>query len=315
MLAASVRSGLVETVHEGSVAVCRPDGSLVAAAGDIDTPFYLRSAAKPFQAAVSQRSGAGLRPLELAMACASHRGQPVHVALVESILVGGGLHESHLGCPPDWPLSAAASRRLLNGGERRPRRIWHNCSGKHSGFLRACVAQDWPLESYLDPNHPLQVEVVETVSDLGGFPAAPVGVDGCGAPVLRTTARAMARLFAALATSGDLSEIFTVMHRYPALVASNGEGDALLATSLHAVAKGGAQGCIGVGLASGVGVAVKAWDGDYQAAVVGAVSALSQLGVLGDTASARLEDIGRPAVMGGGAPVGTVEPRLELLFA
>lgn len=314
MLAASVRSGLVETVHEGTVAVCRADGSLVASAGDVDTPFFLRSAAKPFQAAVSQRSGARLTPVELALACASHRGQPVHVALVEAILAGGGLHESHLGCPPDWPLAAPASRRLLNAGESRPRRIWHNCSGKHSGFLRACVAKDWPLESYLNPDHPLQVEVVELVSDLGGFPAAPVGVDGCGAPVLRTTARVMARLFAALATAGDLSEIFTVMHRYPALVASNEEGDALVATSLHAVAKGGAQGCIGVGLASGLGVAVKAWDGDYQAAVVGAISALSQLGVLGDTARVRLEDAARPMVMGGGAPVGALEPRLELLF-
>jgi L-asparaginase II len=123
----------------------------------------------------------------------------------------------------------------------------------------------------------------------------------------------MARLFANVA--GELGEVFEVMHRYPALVSSNGEGDALLATSLHAVAKGGAQGCIGVGLASGVGVAVKAWDGSHAAAVVGAVAALRQLGLLKGVASERLEGIASPPVLGGGVPVGALEPRLELRVA
>jgi L-asparaginase II len=310
MLAASVRSGLVETLHEGSVAVARADGSLIASSGDIDRPFYLRSAAKPFQAAVSQRSGAGLAPVELALACASHRGHPAHVSIVESILQGGGLGEGHLGCPPDWPISPDSAQRLMTGGESRPRRLWHNCSGKHAGFLRACVGAGWPVASYLDPAHPLQVEVVRMVSELGAWPASPVGVDGCGAPVLRTTARVMARLFANV--PGELGEVFEVMHRYPALVSGNGEGDAMLATSLHAVAKGGAQGCIGVGLASGVGVAVKAWDGSHAAAVVGAVAALRQLGLLEGVASERLEGIASPPVQGGGVPVGALEPRLEL---
>ncbi|MCI0544837.1 MAG: asparaginase [Actinobacteria bacterium] len=315
MLAASVRSGLVETVHEGSVAVSDAEGNLIAWSGDIDRPFYLRSAAKPFQAMVSQENGAGLAPIELALASASHRGQPVHVSLTESILAGAGLDEENLRCPPSWPLATMAAQRLLLSGEQRPRRIWNNCSGKHSAFLRACIARGWPTESYLDPGHPLQVEVVEKVSELGAHPASPVGVDGCGAPVLRTTTRAMARLFASLGSRPELGAVFTAMHRYPALVSDEGEGDALLATNLHAVAKGGAQGCLGVAMASGVGVAVKAWDGSHDAAVVAAVAVLDGLGALGDTAFRRLTRVGRPPIHGGGSPVGVLEPRVELVFA
>jgi L-asparaginase II len=312
MLATSVRSGLAETYHDGVVAVCDQDGSILAWSGDVDRPFYLRSAAKPFQAWVSQQSGAGLEPVELALACASHRGHPVQVSIVASILAGGGLTEADLACPADWPLWAPAARRLSAAGHDRPRRIWHNCSGKHAGFLRACVARGWPVDGYLDPDHPLQRQIVAFVSEVGGFGVEPVGVDGCGAPVLRTNARAMARMFATLATEVRMGEVFTAMHRYPALVSGNDEGDSAIATAIHAAAKGGAQGCIGVGLASGLGVAVKSWDGIHDAAVVGAIAALSSVGALTETASRRLAARARPVVLGGGRPVGEIQPELEL---
>lgn len=225
MLAARVRSGLVESTHDGVVSVSRPDGSLVAWSGDIDRPFFLRSSAKPFQTYVSQASGAGLEPIQLAMAAASHRGLPVHVALVESILTDVDLSASDLQTPPDWPLSEEAGFYLARNGERSPRRIWHNCSGKHAGFLRACVAQGWPIDTYLSPSHPLQKQIVAVVSELGEHPVEPVGVDGCGAPVLRTTARAMSLLFARLGAEDAFDEVRAAMHRYPALIASNGSGD------------------------------------------------------------------------------------------
>lgn len=287
----------------------------MASAGEIDRPFFLRSSAKPFQAYVSQKFGAALTPLELAMASASHRGQPVQVALLESMLQKAGLDESALRCPPDWPLSSDAARRLSLGGAGKPRRIWHNCSGKHAGFLRACVAQGWPLESYLDPDHPLQVRVVEFVSELGEYPVEPVGVDGCGAPVLRTTARAMSRLFAHLASEPTLRDVFSAMHRYPALIGCNGEGDSTIAMAINAVAKAGAQGCIGVGVDDRVGIAVKSWDGLGDIASVGAVAALDGLGELTATAGRTLSHVARPEVLGGGEGVGATEPRLELVFA
>lgn len=312
LLAVRIRSGLIESTHHGAVGIAGPDGEVVAFAGDIDRPFYLRSSAKPFQARVSQDCGAALAPVELALAAASHRGQPVHVAIVGAMLERAGLDESHLRCPPAWPLSENAARRLVAAGEQAPRRIWNNCSGKHAGFLRACAASGWPLDSYLDPGHPLQRRIIEFVSELSGHPVEPVGVDGCGAPVLRTTTRAMARLFSRLGNMPQLGEVLAAMHRYPALVASNGEGDASIAVAANAAAKGGAQGCIGVAVAGGHGIAVKSWDGSMEIATLAAIATMEQTGDLWPEARGRLEPLAQPRILGGGEVVGHLEPRVEL---
>lgn len=315
MLAASVRSGLVETTHEGAVAACHPDGTLVARYGDIDRPFFIRSSAKPFQALASQRSGADMNAVELAVASASHRGHPVQVATVSSMLERAGLDSSHLQCPPDWPLSADAALRLARGGATERRSLWHNCSGKHAGFLRACVASGWPTETYLDPDHPLQESVYSLIAEMGEFDPGPVGVDGCGAPVFRTTARVMARLYARLGGDDDARQVHTAMHAYPALVSERGAGDAAIATSTNAASKGGAQGCLGVAIRDGVGVAAKSWDGLGQVAVVAAIEAMVQLGLLSTYPASTMFDAARPPVLGGRLPVGSLEPRLELQLA
>ena len=283
---------------------------LVAWSGDIERPFYLRLSAEPFQAFVSQESGAGLEPVELAMASASHQDHPVQIALIEAILRQAGLDVSNLKCPYDWPLNRKACDWLIRQGESRPRRIWHNCSGKHAGFLRACVGSGWPTETYLSPDHPLQRRIVGYVSELGEYPVEPVGVDSCGVPVPRTTTRAMSLLFARLATPTELSEVFMAMHRYPALVSGNGEGDTAIATAT----KGGALGCIGIGLRSGLGLAVKSWDGLNERADIAAVATLDALGALAPSAVASLEKVAWPSQMGGGEPRGVAESRLELKF-
>lgn len=312
LLAAKTRSGLVETTHEGAVAVVSADGRLVASSGDIDRPFYLRSAAKPFQAFVAQDSGAALAPTRLALAAASHDGEPVHLAVVESMLTEVGLTPQHLKCPPAWPLSTGSQQRLAAAGHRGPRPIWSNCSGKHAAWLRACVLNDWPLDSYLDPGHVLQKRIIELVGELGEWSVEPVGVDGCGAPVLRTTTRVMALLYARLASSPLLDEVFATMHRYPALVSGSGNGDARIAIALDAVAKRGAEGCLGVALRNRLGVAAKSWDGLQPVAEVAAIAVLDALGALPGFAREQLAVVARPAVLGGGEVVGGLEPRVEL---
>lgn len=313
MLGVRTRSGLVETIHDGALAACDPAGRLIARAGEIDRPFYLRSSAKPFQALVAQESGAALSRGQLALACASHDGEPVHLALVSRMLEEAGLDESALRCPPSWPLSARGRDLQVAGGRRRPSPLLHNCSGKHAAWLRACVANGWPLDTYLDPEHPIQERIRALVSELSGFPADPVGVDGCGAPVLRTTVAAMARAFAVLGSEARLSPVFEVMHTYPALVSGTGNGDAVIATAIAAAAKRGAAGCLGVAVSGTMGLAVKAWDGNDQVAAAAAVEGLRSLLSLTGFQSRSLQDIGLPPVLGGGEVVGHLEPGLDLV--
>lgn len=310
MLAARVRSGLVETFHDGAVAVCDSDGALIASHGDIDRPFFIRSAAKPFQAHVSQSEGAGLSNLELAVASASQRGHPIQVAIVEAMLADSGLGPENLGCPPDWPLARDAALGLARTGVSRPERVFHNCSGKHAAFLRACLAQSWPTQSYLSADHPLQIRVRDLLSALGRHDPEPIGVDGCGAPVYRTTARALGLMYARVPR--DLGDVFAAMHQYPALVGENGAGDTTIATALNAVAKIGAEGCLGVGLADQIGIGAKSWDGRSDVAVVAVIEALDQLGRLEQSQRQSLSALASPVVSGGDQVVGALEPRLSL---
>lgn len=311
MLAVAVRSGLVETIHDGTVAVVDTSGALVVHAGEIDRPFFFRSAAKPFQAAACQMLGAGLNPLQLALACASHDGHPVQVALVEEILAAWGFAEADLGCPPAWPLAGNATRRLALAGHREPRRLWHNCSGKHAAMLAACRARDWDPATYLRPEHPLQVAITELMSEVAGD-VEPRGVDGCGAPVFRTTARRLATAYGRLATAPELAEVFGVMHSYPALVSGTGHADTAVATWLDAAAKGGAAGCMGAALRGRLGIGIKCWDGSGAVAGVALLAVLEALSAIPAAARRPLEAVARPGLLGGGERAGMIEPRLEL---
>jgi L-asparaginase II len=312
LLATEVRSGLVETVHEGAFAAFDSNLELLAFSGDIDKPFFLRSSAKPFQAVVSQEFGAALTPLELALAAASHDGFPAHIAIVESMLAKGGLGADRLQCPPLWPLSIQARDILVASGHSEPRRLWHDCSGKHAGWLRACLASGLATETYLDPNHPIQSRIRELVSEVGDLPVDPVGIDGCGAPVLRTTVRAMARMYAVLATDSRFADIYTAMHQYPALVSGVGNGDAVIATSLDAISKRGARGCIGVGVKSQMGLAAKVWDGDDGVAAQAVASGLGALMSLSSTVASSLRGVTQKLVYGGESCVGSFVSHLEL---
>lgn len=309
MLAVVVRSGLVEAFHDGAVAVADSGGRPVARFGDIARPFYFRSAAKPFQATVSQRLGADLVPEELALACASHDGDPVHLALVERMLERGGLSEDSLRCPPGRPLGEAA---LLRQGASGPRRLWHNCSGKHAAMLRACVAQGWDTAGYDHPEHPLQRAVAEEMAKVAGSETRSTGVDGCGVPTFVTTTESMARAFARLASDEAYDAVRQAMHRFPALVSGTGNADAVVATWLDGAAKRGAEGCVGVALRHRGAIAVKVWDGATRAVPVALLAALDQMGWLPDGARGKLEEGLGVGVSGGGRVVGAVEPRLEL---
>ncbi len=310
MIARSVRSGLVETRHCGEVVAVDGDGRVLGRWGDLDRTFYLRSAAKPFQAAVSLEHGARLGDEELAVACASHSGEPVHLALTRRILAEAGLGEADLRCPPALPMDAARDR-LFEAGGTGPAPIYHNCSGKHAAMLAACVASGWPTEGYYEPDHPLQRHNLAEMAGVLGEAPEPIGVDGCGVPTFAVTVTAMAGAFARLAIDDRYRRVRDAMHRYPALTSGTGRPEAKLASGLGLVAKSGAAGCIGVAVPGRLGLAAKADDGSFEAAVVAVVEALRRLGLVPDTAAPRLDGVATMPVLGRGEPVGRLEPAID----
>ncbi len=310
MLARAVRSGLTESYHDGAIAAVALSGELLLEIGEIDKPFFYRSAIKPFQATVLLDAGADLNREQTALAASSHRGQPVHVAIVEDLLAAHDLDVSMLQCPPDWPLSGSARLRLARSGVVEPRSQYHNCSGKHAGVLVACSVQGWPLDSYMEPDHPYHKLVEELVREASGEDVSPIGVDGCGFPTLRGTVRGLARAFAGLASEDRYLRVREAMGAMPALTSDRDRPEEVIASWLPAVAKVGAVGCAGVAVSHRFGLAGRCWDGTNAPLYVGLIAALDRLGALEPVMVEALAEHGHPPILGGGRPVGSLEPAL-----
>ena len=271
--------------------------------GDPDRPLFYRSAVKPLQATVALEAGIDLPPEHIAVASSSHSGWPAHLAIVRSILGSSGLDERALQCPAVWPLSQGARDLQFRRGVDAPRRIFHNCSGKHAAMLAACVAQGWPIETYLEPAHPLQRRIVELVAETTGISPEPVGIDGCGAPTLRGSVRGLARAFAQLSSADRFDRAADAISRFPALVADNARADGHLARWWGGPVKVGAEGQIGIGR-HGIGIAAKAKAGNSDVAVAAVIAAADDLGLLPDAMRSGLASAASPPVLGGGVPVG-----------
>jgi len=312
-----LRSGLEESVHLGHVAVCDPRGRLLASVGDPDRMCYVRSCMKPVQAAVSLRAIDGELPQRLvAITCASHNGEPVHVRAVRDVLRRGDLTEADLRTPAARPSDEDAA-----AGVRTPKPVFHNCSGKHAGMLLACAHRGWPTETYRARSHPLQRRVTAAVRMLSGEPDPHLGVDGCGVPVHGMPLRAIATMYARLADpdrqgvlSSSIASAVGAMRAQPYLVGGRARDDtAIMTATADIVAKEGAEALnCAVALDAGIGVAVKVADGGYRAAGPALIAVLDQLGLLSAGAGRALRVEARPAVRGGGAPVGHLEPVLRL---
>ena len=309
MIVGTVRSGLVEALHPVSAVAVDDSGVVIASFGDdLDRDFFLRSAPKALQATVSQRHGAALAPEQLAVASSSHSAFPVHVAHVTEMLLGVGLDHEHLLCPPDRPSRPAADRLWATRGRSAKERVFHNCSGKHAGMLRACVAQGWSLE-YTDPDHPLQREIIATASEAAGRAVEPTGIDGCGVPTLRCDVTGLARIFSALVNDSQFALAADAAARFSPLTVDGWRPEAILARWMPAVVKGGAEGCIGLGmLEHGVAFAAKSWTGIAAPAVIAIIELMDQLGLVPSYQRSQLESIAHPVVLGGGNPVGTLQP-------
>ncbi len=309
-----VRNGFVEGRHAGSVVALDRDGSVAWSVGAVDVPVLPRSCAKPLQAVAMVRAGLPLRGELLALASASHSGEPFHLEGVRRVLAGAGLSEDDLRTPADLPLDDDESRRVLaSGGGPTP--LAMNCSGKHAAMLATCVVNGWETATYLEPDHPLQRAVAATVEELSGVPVALTAVDGCGAPLYATTLTGLARAFSRLGTSDEpaLAAVADAVRTFPAWVSGTRRDEAALLRAVPgAIAKAGAEACYAVALADGRAVALKVEDGGARARPVVMAAALQRLGLLEEPGvdAAAVLATGRLDVLGGGRPVGAVRALL-----
>lgn len=299
----TVRNGLAESIHDTSVFAINAAGNELYRSGDPDRPLFYRSAVKPLQATVALEAGLELPPEHVAVACASHGGWPVHISIVRRMLHEAGLDEDALQCPAVWPLSQEARDLQLRRGVRAARRIFHNCSGKHAAMLAACVARGWPIDSYLNPDHPLQQAIVEVVTEATGIRPEPVGIDGCGAPTMRGSVRGLATAFAQLSSNPRYERAASAVSRFPSLAADNRRADGWLARWWGGPVKVGAQGQIGISRHH-IGIAAKATAGEGEVAVAAIIAAADDLGLLPDAMRSGLAGVAAPPVLGGGVPVG-----------
>ena len=295
-VAALRRGGIVESVHRGRYAVVDPGGRRIEAFGDTEGYVYARSSAKPFQALPIVFSGAadafGFTDEELAVASASHSGEPRHLAAVRSILRRVGLSEDDLQNGFHPPMHAPSAERLAKTGEG-PRAIHGNCSGKHAGMLAVCVHAGWDPAGYRDPDGPLQRLILRTVATVCGVEPGDVRLagDGCGVPVFALPLERMALGFARLAAGSsegfpdDLSEalrrVRDAIGKRPYMVAGTGRLDTKLMQGTSLVAKSGAEAVFAA--ASTVepfwGLALKVSDGAGRALAPAALGALARQGV------------------------------------
>ena len=310
-----VRSGFVEGHHYGSVVALNADGTLDWSIGDVESPVYPRSCNKPLQASAMLRLGLELPDELVALASASHSGEPFHIEGVKRILDSAGLDECALGTPADYPLDDEARTALIASGKAAAP-VLMNCSGKHAAMVATCVTNGWPIDNYIDPDHPLQVAIAHTFAGLTAEAIASIGVDGCGAPLFSASLTGLARAFHALVTARPGSSerrVADAIATHPTYVSGTRRDEAALLRSIPgAIAKAGAESCYALGLPDGRAVALKVDDGSNRARPVVMAAALRRMGV--DHASGvdadALNATGHVPVMGGGRPVGELRPAL-----
>jgi L-asparaginase II len=266
----ATRGDLVESVHRVSVAVVHSEGRLLASAGDASRVTYWRSAAKPFQALPLVDDGAadafGLTPPELALACASHSSEPIHLTVAAGMLGRIGAGPDELACGPHPPLSPAVAEQVTRDGIALTP-LWSNCSGKHAGMLAVCRARGWRTEGYRTSGHRMQRENLKDVAKLAGLDEDEIrtAVDGCGVVTFALPLDRMAAMFTQLESRPEGKRIADAMRAHPELIRGAKSTDTLLMKALPgAVAKGGAEGLMCGVLPDGTGFALKSVDGNQR---------------------------------------------------
>ena len=317
------RGARVESQHRVAYAVADPDGGLIEAAGDVDREVFPRSAIKPLQALALVESGAADRfavsERELALACASHSGEPEHVALVRAWLARLGLDPSALECAAHPPLHGPSAQRLAAAG-RAPERVHNNCSGKHAGMITVARHLGAPIAGYGRPDHPVQRLIADILRDMTGLSALPApAIDGCGVPTWPIPLGRLATALARFAHPAGLparradacARLQAAMLAQPFLVAGTDRAcTEIMSVAPQVLVKTGAEGVYAACLPQPrLGLVLKVEDGAGRAAPAALLALLRALGALDAKAAAALAGRMQPELRNhAGVVVGRIEP-------
>jgi len=309
VIAEVIRSGLVESIHHGSIVALAADGSVEFAIGEVTGAMFPRSANKPIQAAAMLGHGLELPDELIALAASSHSGEAFHRDGALRILATADLSESALQNTPGWPIDQQEAVSYVRAGGQMTS-LAADCSGKHAGMLATCAVNDWPLDTYCEPDHPLQQAIVAELEELAGERVMHTGVDGCGAPLFAVSLTGLASAFRALALARagtSRRRVVDAIQRHPEWTSGTRRDEAQL---IHGVpglyGKGGAEGVYAVALDDGRAVALKIADGQQRARAVVMAAALRRLGVDAPV----LSELSYAPVLGHGAPVGETRATL-----
>ncbi|CCV12545.1 asparaginase [Mesorhizobium sp. STM 4661] len=324
-----LRGAIVESAHRGAIAVFDADGKPFLEIGDTSRPVFPRSAVKAIQALPLLESGAadayGFGNRELALACASHSGEPAHVELARSMLASAGLDHSALECGAHWPSNHHAEIALARAGGL-PNALHNNCSGKHSGFLCTCVHSGIAHGGYVRTDHALQEMVRDTMQTVTGAAhgAADRATDGCSIPTYAVPLRSFALGFARMATGAGFTplraraakRLLSACMAEPFFVAGTGRADVALmqAAPGRIFVKGGAEGVYCAAFPDlGLGVALKCDDGAGRAAEAMVAAVIAKLLYADEVLAAKLIELANAPIESRlGAKVGSLRPTAAL---
>lgn len=310
---ARTRGAVAECLHEVQAVLVSPSGELLASYGDPYKYTYFRSSAKPIQALMLFLSGAaehfGFSDAEIAIACASHFAEDFHLEAVRSILNKIGLSEAHLQCGASRSIKSEYAFVQAEAGVLASA-IQSDCSGKHAAMLATCVIKGYPLESYLEPEHPLQQHTLKIISEVCDYPAEQIqiGIDGCGVPVFALPIFNMALGFARLASPEYLPEIyqepakriFRAMNAFPQNVSGTGGfcTELMRATGGRLIGKAGAMGLYAIGIKDNpLGLALKVNDGTPGISPVAAMEILKRHNLLSESEYEILKGFHKPPIL------------------
>jgi L-asparaginase II len=297
------RNNVIESLHRGHLVIIEADGKAIAKLGDTKALTFIRSSAKPFQVLPFLVSGAAEKfrfdEAEIAIACASHSGEEIHIKTVKGMLEKIGIDESYLKCGAHLPFNESVAEQMIRQG-RKPTAIHNNCSGKHAMMLAFAKYLNTNLENYIDQNHQVQLSILEMISKFTETPVSliPTGIDGCSAPNFALSIEAMAKAVAKIVCppedfDSSLKEacktVINAMIKYPELVGGTERLDTILmkASAGKIISKIGAEGVWICGVLpssrweKGLGIALKIEDGDdKRARPVVAIEILRRLGII-----------------------------------